>query len=91
MNARQIKLALTAGLINRNHTENALLAVKEVMKTFAEDAGRFLGLASLGKAQINRDVVKETFKLQYEHLTINIDLISNLKAKIETVQRFQLI
>ena len=90
MNARQIKLALTAGLINRNYTDNALQAVKEVMKAFAGDAGRFLGLASLGRAQLNRDVVKETFKLQYEHLTINIDLVFNVKAKIQTVHGFQL-
>lgn len=89
-NARKIKLALTAGLINRNISGNALQAVMDVMSSFAADVGNLLGFLPGRKAALGQDMIKETYIVKYEHLTISVDLISNLRAKIQTIQGFQI-
>ena len=89
MNTRKINLALTAGLINKNTNGNALVAVKDLMNAFADEAGRFLGLKPLGNAQIG-NAVRESHALSYENCTLNVDLVSHPQAKRQTIQRFQL-
>ena len=89
MNTRKIKLALTAGLINKNTNGNALAAVTDLMNTFAHEAGRFLGLKPLGNARIG-NAVRESYALNYENCTLNVDLVSHPQANRQTVQRFQL-
>ncbi len=89
MNARKIKLALTAALINHSESDNVLGSVKDVMKKFVGEVGDFLGLTPVGQLQLNASTVKETYRLQYEHVSVNIDLISNPMRKIQSVQRFE--
>lgn len=90
MNTRKIKLALTAGLINRNTNGNALQAVTELMTNFADEVGAFLGLTPVGHSSLDRNAIRERYALQYENCTLNVELVSNPKAQRQTIQRFQL-
>lgn len=90
MNARRIKLALTAALINRKESDNALLSVKEVMNCFVEEVGDFLGLTTTNRAELNARMIHETYVLQYERMSINIDMVSNPLQQVQSVQRFDL-
>ena len=89
MNTRKIKLALTAGLINKNTNGNALVAVKDLMNVFADEVGRFIGLQPVANRRIG-NAVRETYMLNYENCTLNVDLLSLPQAKRQTIQRFQL-
>ncbi len=88
MNTRKIKLALTAGLINKNKGNNALASVKDLMAQFADDAGRFIELTSLSNRTMG-STVKERYALQYEKCILNVDLVSYPKANHQMVQAFQ--
>lgn len=91
MNTRKINLALTAGLINKNHGNgNALQSVIELMSTFAEDVGVFLGLSPLSNQSLNDSTFKQSYALRYENCTLKVDLITSPKAKRQMIQRFQL-
>jgi hypothetical protein len=89
MNIRKIKLALTAGLINQNTNGNALNAVKDLMTSFADEAGRFLGLNAISNSQIG-NAVRERYTLNYEHCTLNVDLVWHPQFNRQTIQHFQL-
>ena len=89
MNTRKIKLALTAGLINKNTNGNALMAVKDLMGAFADEVGRFMGLKPIGNSRIG-NAIRETYTLSYENCTLNVDLVSHPQANRQTIQRFQL-
>lgn len=60
MNIRQIKLALTVGLLNSQSDNNALNLVKELMLSFQE-VGNFLGLRIEKEAALNRSHVQQTY------------------------------
>lgn len=90
MNTRKIKLALTAGLINRNTNGNALQAVTDLMTNFADEVGAFLGLTTVGHSSLDHNAIRERYALQYENCTLNVELVSHPKAQRQTIQRFQL-
>lgn len=88
MNTRKIKLALTAGLINKSTGSNALASVKDLMSNFVDDAGSFIGLTSLSNRTMGT-TVKQRYALQYEKCILNVDLVSFPKANHQMVQGFQ--
>jgi hypothetical protein len=89
MNIRQIKLALTVGLINSNAQHNAIQVVKELMAGFKE-VGSFLGLTVVTKSPLNQNHIKKTYALQFENCRLDLDLVSNPLTKNQYVQGFQL-
>lgn len=89
MNNREIKLALTVGLMNKNSGNNTLGFMKEVMMGFQE-VGSFIGLRKVRKAKVNPNHVKQTYAMQFENCILNVDLISNQRTKNQFVQSFQL-
>lgn len=91
MNTRKVKLALTAGLINKSTNNNVLAAVKDLMNNFANEAGNFLALTPTGNTSLGGNATRESYALNYENCTLNIDLVSNPKANRQTIQRFNLL
>ena len=91
MNTRKIKLALTAGLINHHSGTNGLVAVKNLMNSFRDEAGRFLGLRPTGNPRRDGNAICESYALRYENCTLNIDLVSHPGGNRQTIQRFNLL
>lgn len=90
MNVRKIKMALTAGLINKNSAANPLAAIKELMNNLADDAGHFLGLNTTGNSPLGNNATRETFVLRYENCTLDVELVSNPHSNYPTIRRFDL-
>lgn len=88
MNIRQIKLALTVGLINSNVQNNAIQVVKELMAGFKE-VGAFLGLTIINKESLNQNHIKKTYALQFENCRLDVDLVSNPTTKNQYVHGFK--
>lgn len=89
MNIRQIKLALTVGLINAGQNSNALNGIKDLMLSFKE-VGAYLGASLTGKLPLNEDHVKESYAIQFENCVLDIDLVRNPQTSNQFVQQFRL-
>lgn len=89
MNSRKIKLALTVGLMNAEASNNAIYFVKEVMQGFQE-VGAFLGSVLKDKSTLNSNHIRQTYAVQFENCTVNVDLVSNPNTQYQYVQGFQL-
>ncbi len=87
MNIRQIKLALTVGLLNAQSENNALNLIKELMLSFKE-AGNFLGLSVVKDAPLSRSHTQQTYALQFENCRLDVDLVSNRQTNSQYVQHF---
>ena len=89
MNNRKIKLALTVGLVNSESESNVLNYIKELMLTFKE-VGAYIGSKILEHIRLNPSHVKQTYSIQFENCTLNVDLVSNPVTQSEYVQGFQI-
>lgn len=89
MNNRKIKLALTVGLVNADNDSNPLNFIKELMLTFKE-VGAYIGSRILNNTMLNPSHVKQTYSIQFENCTLNVDLVSNPLTQSEYVQGFQI-
>ena len=90
MNIREIKLALTVGLMNLN-SNNYLNTIQDLMQNFVEQVGSFLGLQVLNDGFLDSRHSIQTLALQYENCTLNIDLIQNNTTNTQYVNRFELV
>jgi len=91
MNNRKIQLALTVGLLqNGDQQQNALQAIKDMMSSFKDDVGGFMGQVRLKNAPLNRSHIQETYAIKFEKCTLNVDLILNPNTQTQVVQRFRL-
>lgn len=90
MNIREIKLALTAGLMNL-HSGNYLKTIQDLMQNFAEQVGAFLGLQVLNNSNLDSEHSIQTLALQYENCILNIDLVQNNTTNNQYVNRFELV
>jgi hypothetical protein len=88
MNSRKIKLALTVGLMNAGSSGNPLQFAKEILSGIQE-VGSFLGLAVKNKSRLNAFHERQTYALQYENCTVDLDLVSNPVTHYQYVQGFQ--
>ncbi len=89
MNIRQIKLALTVGLLNKQTNNNALGLVRDLMQGFKE-VGNFLGFRVEKEAPLNGSHVQQRYALQFENCRLDLDVVSNRQTNNQYVQGFQL-
>jgi len=90
MNIREIKLALTVGLMNLK-AGNSLNAIQELMQKFVDQVGVFLGAQVLKDGFLDQQRSIQTLALQYENCTLSIDLIQNNSTNTQYVNRFELV
>jgi len=90
MNIREIKLALTVGLMNLK-SGNSLKTIQELMQNFVEQVGVFLGAQVLKNGFLDQERSIQTLALQYENCTLSIDLIQNNSTNTQYVNRFELV
>ena len=89
MDSRKIKLELSVNLINTGQRKNLLDIVKEVMGGFKE-AGAFIGQKITRRAKLDKLHEKESYAIQFENCTLDVDLVSDSKREFQFVQAFDL-
>ena len=89
MNNRKIKLALTVGLVNTDVQANVISFIKDLMLGFKE-VGAFISSKILGNSRLNPSHVKETYLIQFENCTLNVELVSNPVTQNQYVQGFRI-
>lgn len=90
MNIREIKLALTVGLMNLK-SGNSLNTIKDLMQNFVEQVGALLGVQVLNDSFLDNQHSIQRLALQYENCTLSIDLIQNNSTNTQHVNRFELV
>ena len=83
-------MALTVGLVKNQETSHSLQTLKDLMYNFKEDVGAFLGWQQVGQQTLNANHVQQRYALQYEHCTLNVDLVANPRARTQVVRSFNL-
>lgn len=76
MNLKKIKLALTIDLLNQKNNRNLLQTTRGIMANLKEEVGNLLS-QKLIKARPTGDLVKQSYALQYEKGTLNLDVVLN--------------
>lgn len=87
MNSRKVKLALTVGLMNAGNDSNLVQFAQEVLLGIKE-VGSFLGLALKDQSKLNAYHERQTYALQFENCTVDLDLVSNPITQYQYVQGF---
>ncbi|MEN0006082.1 MAG: hypothetical protein AAF798_18165 [Bacteroidota bacterium] len=90
MNNRNIKLALTVGLMNHSEQADALPTIVNLMGKFQKEVGNYLGFSVKKNAPLNTRHIKQTYAMQFENCRLDVDLISNAATQSQVIQNFQL-
>ena len=73
---KKIQLALTVGLMNQSDT-NILRTAKQLMGTFKNEAGNFLGLQKVKESDLGRKIRLKQYALEFERYTLDLDLVAD--------------
>ena len=90
MNIKKIKMALTVGLMKNRESANSLQILKEMMNAFQQEVGNFLGLQELGMQNLNASHVQRKYAIQFERVTLDVDLVANSRTNTQIVKSFNL-
>ena len=75
MNTFQLNLNITTELMNNGQNETNPGTLRNIMSGIQE-VGDYLRTDKIAKRQIGNEWVNETFSLQYENCTLNVDFIA---------------
>jgi hypothetical protein len=91
MNIKEVKLALTVQLLNKEQRQNNVLqSITDTMKTFRAEVGNFMGFTVLKDTGISTDMINRRYAVRYENCTLNIDLAMNKTTRSEYLNGFTL-
>jgi hypothetical protein len=88
MNLRKIKLALTIGLVN-DPSGNPVVTIKNAMKEFTDQVGRFLGFVVTGESTIDENRFSKSYAVQFENCQLQVQLVTNKLNKVQAVREFK--
>ena len=89
MNIKKIKMWLTSELINNSRNENILAFIRQIMRDVKE-AGKFLGLTKTDSAILNPRFEHQQYVLQYENMTLDLNLMYNNRTRQTTLNGFNI-
>ncbi len=89
MNVRKMKLAVAVGLLN-NPSVNALVTIKEAMRQFTTEVGRFLGFSLTREYPLDANKINRSYSLMFENCAIELDLVSSQQNSAHIVRDFRL-
>ena len=90
MNIKKIKMALTIGLMKNKDASNVMQILTDMMQNFREEVGSFLGQEEVGKRALNAHHVQRSYAIEFERITLNVDLIANARNNTQVVKSFNL-
>ena len=85
-----MKLALTVDLLNSASPENPLLFAKSVMQKYRNEAGEYRCTTETKRSIISDNLEKSTHAIQFDHCTLDLDVISDTRISKSLIQGFNL-
>jgi len=62
--------------------------IKRVLREFPQEIGSILSINHESTKSLNEVLDEERFKLQFEKMTVNIELVRNRQTKNSTIKNF---
>ncbi len=90
MNIRNMKLSLTVDLMNLSNSQSPLSTIKSAMEKFKAETGGFKRLLRKNKEVLPNGLEAQTYAMQYENCTLDLDLITDHISDQQIVQGFTL-
>ncbi len=85
-----MKLALTVDLMNLTGSFSPIASLQKLMGRFKEETGPFKGSKELRSSIIGAGLQRKTYALQFEKVTVDLDLITNEFSHEQLVKGFDL-
>lgn len=89
MNIRQIKLALSIGLLNMP-SGNVLKGILELLYGFQDQLGVFMSIDLEKVSSLSEQQVYQQFVLFYENAVLRVGVITNPVSKTQILEHFQI-
>jgi hypothetical protein len=90
MNIREMKLALTVDLMNLPGEVTPIASLQNSMIRFEDETGSYQGCQEIGKTKIRGGFERKTIALQFEHVTLDLDLFTNEHSSEQIIKGFAL-
>lgn len=85
-----MKLALTVDLMNLPGELTPIASLQNSLSRFEDETGSYKGCKEIGKSIIGAGVETRTIALQFENLTLDLDLITNEHSNEQVIKGFAL-
>ena len=90
MNIRKMKLALTVDLLNHSDLPTSMASVQDSMSRFEAETGSYKGCKELESTLIQTGINRKSYALQFENVTLDLDLITNENSSEQHIKGFDL-
>lgn len=90
MNFRKIKLALTIDLLNHPDSHGVVHFAKEKMVSYKAEIGDFQEVMETGTSHLGENMEMRSVALQFEHATLNLEVVEDNRKNKEYLQKFTL-
>lgn len=90
MNIRKMKLALTVDLMNLSGSFSPVNSLKNSMNRFKDEVGSYVGSKLSDSTILGAGIERKTYALQFENVTLDLDLITNKHSSEQFVKGFNL-
>jgi len=90
MNIQKIKLDLTLNLLNKSFDNNVVDSITAFMAGLQEEVGCFVGSQLVQQAGIDSTFERQTYAIQYENCTLNVDVVFNKNSSNQYLRSFNL-
>lgn len=90
MNIRAMKLALTVDLMNLPGSYTLVDSVQDSMSRFENETGLYKGCKELESTLLQSGIQQKSYALQFEKVTLDLDLITNEHSSEQLIKGFVL-
>lgn len=85
-----MKLALTVDLMNLPGELTPIASLQHSLSRFEDETGSYKGCKEIETSKIEVGIESKTIALQFEHVTLDLDLITNKHSSEQLVKGFDL-
>jgi len=90
MNIQKIKLDLTLNLLNKSFDSNVVDSITTFMASLHDEVGNFVSSQLVRQAGIDKTFEQQTYAIQYENCTLNVDVVYNKNSSYQYLRSFNL-
>jgi len=90
MNIQKIKLDLTLSLLNKSFDNDVVNSITAFMADLQEEVGSFIDSQLVQQAGIDDTFERQTYAIQYENCTLNVDVVYNKNSSYQYLRSFNL-
>lgn len=88
LETRKLKFELISRILSAGQIKYPLSHIKRLAREFANEIGSILSIDHESTEALNSVLDQENFRLQFEKMTIDLELVRNRQTKLSTIKNF---